>query len=281
MIFDYWGKRKLTEFALLQRAYSICMRRNGLNFRTGVRQMKKHSVFALVSIIILLAASPSAAEILYYITDLGSGTANAINNNGQVVGSSGAEAILFDTSGQGNSTNLGGGAALSINGSGQIVGRSGQNVTLFDPTGGLQNIILGDGIACSINGNGQIVGVSGPGFPGTGPKAKIFNTHTDLGGYWSAAYSNNDNGQIVGYATSIYRHSTLFDPTGQGNNTDLGTLTGYNGSEAHAINDYGDIVGFAGNYDEFGWCEEYTAVLFDETGGGSNINLGTLDGFSY
>jgi probable HAF family extracellular repeat protein len=75
-----------------------------------------------------------------------------------------------------------------------------------------------------------------------------------LGGWESMAYSINDNGQIVGYASSTpigYFHATLFDPTGNGNNIDLNTLIdpacGWTLIWAYSINDYGWIVGWGIN----------------------------------
>lgn len=66
-----------------------------------------------------------------------------------------------------------------------------------------------------------------------------------LGGDSSVAYSINNSGQIVGQATDADGHNraTLFDPTGSGNNIDLGGLAG--DSEARSINDKGQIVGQA------------------------------------
>jgi len=53
---------------------------------------------------------------------------------------------------------------------------------------------------------------------------------------------------------------------------DLGTLGG-NESGAYSINNQGQIVGYA--YDSSG---NFRATLFDPTGGGKNIDLGTLGG---
>jgi uncharacterized membrane protein len=64
----------------------------------------------------------------------------------------------------------------------------------------------------------------------------------------------------------------LFDPTGSGNNIDLGTLGGRE-SAAYSINDAGQIVGEAENI----WWS-WRAALFDQTGAGNNIDLGTLGG---
>ena len=99
----------------------------------------------------------------------------------------------------------------------------------------------------------------------------------DLGS--GAAGSINDNGQIVGYATSSsgYKYACLFDSTGNGNNIYLGTLSGLPDSVAASINNSGQIVGSAG--DSYGVSS--LACLFDPTGGGANIDLKSLNSQRY
>ncbi|MDP2932798.1 MAG: DUF3466 family protein, partial [bacterium] len=94
----------------------------------------------------------------------------------------------------------------------------------------------------------------------------------------SGTCSINNNGQIVGGAPNSfgYTRACLYDSTGGGNNTDLGTLGGLSWSVAFSINDNGQIVGSAQN--GFGYQH---ACLFDPTGNGANIDLGTLGGNSY
>jgi len=105
------------------------------------------------------------------------------------------------------------------------------------------------------------------------PKYEIIDLGT-LGGDQSAAKFINDRGQIVGsaYNQQGNRRATLFDSSGNGNNTDLGTLGGIN-SGIWSINDSGQIVGYAENQQGYG-----RATLFDPTGSGNNIDLGTLGG---
>jgi probable HAF family extracellular repeat protein len=109
-----------------------------------------------------------------------------------------------------------------------------------------------------------------------GLQAKIAYKVIDLGtlgGYqYSSASSINDAGQIVGEAFNSEddSHAALFDPTGAGNNIDLGTLGGGR-SEAYSINDAGQIVGRAQNSQG-----DWRATLFDPTGAGKNIDLNTL-----
>jgi len=137
----------------------------------------------------------------------------------------------------------------SINNTGQIAGGATKSdgilhATLFDSTGGDDNIDLGT-----------------------------------LGSVGSIAEAINDSGQIVGDAGNAedYIRAAFFDATGAGNNIDLGTLGGRH-STALSINNSGQIVGWAedsnGNWPQYG----YYATLFDSTGDGNNINLGTLGG---
>jgi probable HAF family extracellular repeat protein len=107
-----------------------------------------------------------------------------------------------------------------------------------------------------------------------------------LGSYqYSKATSINDNGQVVGYAyadaqdTSGIRRACLFDATGGGANTYLGTLGGFQ-SCAYSINNNGKIVGQAADSSNPTPMSSPYACLFDSTGSGNNKNLGTLGAFS-
>ena len=99
-----------------------------------------------------------------------------------------------------------------------------------------------------------------------------------LSGYQcSRAQSINDNGQIVGYACNENSYglitnqiACLFDSSGGGANTNLGTFGGSQ-SCAYSINNNGKIIGNAIDSDGSTY-----ACLFDSTGGGNNKNLGTL-----
>jgi probable HAF family extracellular repeat protein len=107
-----------------------------------------------------------------------------------------------------------------------------------------------------------------------------------LSGYqYSTAKSINDNGQIVGYAYNNvydlpdYRRACLFDSSGGGANTYLGTLGGFQ-SCAYSINNNGKIVGQATDSSDPTPLSSPYACLFDSTGSGNNKNLGTLSAFS-
>jgi len=89
----------------------------------------------------------------------------------------------------------------------------------------------------------------------------------DLGGVNSTAYSVNNSGQVVGQSNGT---ACLFDSTGGGSNTDLGSLGG-GWSTAESINNSGQIVG-VDNY-------LIRACLFITPS--TNKDLGTLPGDSF
>lgn len=237
--------------------------------------------------------------------------ARSINNNGQIVGwaeDSDLHACLFDSTGGGANIDLGAldgdfSSALSINDNGQIVGIVEifdpffiSYACLFDPTGGGDNTLLGSpfsvdpinssSYAYSINNSSEIVGqdVFRKSLFGefvTYNAACRYDLQSEgglpLDDDTSCALSINNNGQIVGWTslpTSAYR-ACLFDPTGGGDNTNLGTIDGYNYSKALSINDNGQIVGevFTPDFPE---PAIHHACLFDPTGQGNNIDLNTL-----
>ncbi len=78
-------------------------------------------------------------------------------------------------------------------------------------------------------------------------------------------YSINNNGQIVGESGGC---ATLFDPTGNQNNLDLGMLPDGVSSQARSVNDNGEIVGRV-----ILSTGHSRATMFDPTGQGNNIDL--------
>jgi probable HAF family extracellular repeat protein len=264
----------------------------------------KRQILSLAVVMAFLCPAGLRAEIAYKVTELGTlpgktrSNAYSINDAGQIVGEAYvtsmdlqylSRATLFGTTGAGNNIDLGtlGGnrsLAYCINDGGQIVGwadsQMNTHATLFDPTGEGKNIDLATrggrySWASSINDASQIVGHEDGHatlFDRTGAGNNI--DLGTLGGGSSWAYSINNAGQIVGQADG---RATLFDPTGAGNNIDLGTIAGYGYSCASSINEVGQIVGEA-RYGEECSEWEYRACIFDVTGAGKNIDLGTLGG---
>ncbi|HEY6514898.1 MAG TPA: DUF3466 family protein [Steroidobacteraceae bacterium] len=112
--------------------------------------------------------------------------------------------------------------------------------------------------ASSINNGGLIVGNSNYDITGSDGNTTASGMHavewqsgavTDLGGLqgadYSAAYSANDSGDVVGgsrtdQSSGAPTHAFLYH---QGAMTDLGTLAGDSSSSANSINDSGQIVG--------------------------------------
>lgn len=92
---------------------------------------------------------------------------------------------------------------------------------------------------------------------------------TKLGTY-IIAEAINDNGWIVGFS-HVSRQAYRIRPSPI---TGLGTLGGSQ-SYAYAINNNGKIVGEA-----YITLSLRRACLFDSTGGGENIDLGTIDGYA-
>jgi probable HAF family extracellular repeat protein len=149
--------------------------------------------------------------------------------------------------------------AVAVNNNGQVVGSS---WTLTGEThafswthaGGLVDLGTFGGTrteAYAVNEHGQVVGFSL--LPGDSefrafswtPAGGITDLGT-LGGSSSQAYAVNSRGQVVG--RSYYSHGTrathAFSRTPNGGMIDLGTLGGSQ-SEAHAVNDKGQVVGFS------------------------------------
>jgi probable HAF family extracellular repeat protein len=252
----------------------------------------------------------SAASGLYAITDLGTfggsqSSANAINNTGQIVGSADlggtntphiSHAFLY-SGGVMNDLGVLGvysngtvvvsvSVAFGINNNGQIVGdsrTSSQAIHAFLYDQG-QMTDLGtlpantQSEARSINDNGQIVGWTLP----AGPQHAFLYENgnmTDLGtlgGTASFAYCINNAGQFVGDSwTNTSGLSDIGYVYSNGVMTALGSLGVWPVIQALAINDSGQIVGYAGAVST-GGPTVTRGFLYS---GGSFTDLGNLGGF--
>ena len=228
-------------------------------------------------------------------------TAYAINDAGTIVGyaatSSGLQhAFRYAGGSMSDLGTLGGesSTAFAINRAGHIAGGSSTSTefegVLYEAwvqKGGAMTPIgtLPDGdmsYALGINNSGAITGVStistggAPEHPSQGfvYMDGVFTDIPTLGGLYSTGQAINDDGWVVGDASTTIdfgsghttRHAILFR---DGVVTDLGTFGGlYSGSEAHDINGLGQIVGWASDA-----LDTSRAFLFEA---GALLDLNTL-----
>jgi probable HAF family extracellular repeat protein len=146
--------------------------------------------------------------------------------------------------------------------------------------------------ASSINNRGDIAGgstTSGPSpFVGWVIGNKSAQTIETFGGPATLAYGSNDRGDVVGQSDTAALEANGVEYVSQafvsrhGVVTNLGTLPGFNNSQAYAINNGGTIVGWSYNQSPFGPFTEPTfrAFALDLTGPGAGVmrDLGTLGG---
>ena len=191
--------------------------------------------------------------------DLGSGSANAINNAGQVVGSNGdgfgcnGHAFLWTASGgMVDLGTLGGSScAYDINDAGQVVGESytasgAQRAFLWTAARGMIDLgTLGgpNSRAYGINNAGQVVGDSdGRAFLWTAANGMI-----DIGTLGGNSYASdiNDAGHVVGASSTASGAGHAFLWTAARGMIDLGTFVGATVpiSTAQAINNAGQVAG--------------------------------------
>jgi probable HAF family extracellular repeat protein len=264
--------------------------------------MNRHVSF-LAMLIICLVCNVSQA-ITYTVTDLGGGTARAINNLGQIVGDAGEYGSSVATVYNGSTMIALEGAFVSgenssatgINASGQIVGwhglsvgnraflYSGSSFTDLGTLGGMSSV------AYAINDSTQIVGRSYKADGSTHAFLYSSGTMTDIGalggiqngypgGTLSQANGINNSGQVIGgslvdkpgYSGGIM-HAFLYSG---GSMIDLGTLSTdmYSSSYATGINNNVQVIG----YSEITNASGQHSFLYSE---GSMIDLGTLGGFN-
>ena len=196
-----------------------------------------------------------------------------INASGQVTGwdytaDGSPRAFLSDPNG-GTLHDLGtlpgetGSRGSAVNDRGQVAGVSGTDTTILaflsEPNGGpLHGLGTTPGgrsaeSADGVNAAGEVTGRFGTGDGAvhaclSGPNGGALSDLGILpGGRNSAGYGVNASGQVAGWAdiaegSNTYHHAFLSGSNG-GTLQDLGTLSGVT-SEAHAVNDRGQVVGF-------------------------------------
>jgi uncharacterized membrane protein len=237
--------------------------------RAGETVMRgKHTLFSVAAVLLILSSPVFAYRQLIDLGTLGgtSSWASSINDKAQIVGwaydiTGNQRASVFDATGNGANINLGTLGASSntssascINNKGMIVGNitnsAGFTACLFDSTGNGANIDL----------------------------KSLSSLYPQ-----SSTYSINDSGIIVGYALDKNNGTcaVIFDNTGGGASKDLANhnipYQSYS-SCAYSINDDGKIVGRAiARNSGLGYSQH--ACLFDETGGGANIDLAKLNSY--
>lgn len=203
------------------------------------------SIFAVAA---LAGASP-----IYTLADLGtlggsSAMATALNAFGQAAGtltspSGSIYAISFP-----GMTNLGAGEANGINNAGQIAGTQqigGQTyATVW--SNGVATAVAGAGsYAMAINNSGNVAGMVvnyGEGSAFVSQNGTVVDLGTFSGGWWSAAYGLNDEGQAAGYGMTASGDFRAFIWTPGAGYVALGTLGGAN-SYAMAVNNSGMAAG--------------------------------------
>ncbi len=220
-------------------------------------------------------AAVAAASPIYVVASPATGY--AINSSGTVVGwaqnpSGNQQAFVSTSNGvKALSAPTTDGYAYGINNSGTVVGTTYVNGTahgtVWSPSGATD--LGANSYALAINNSGEVVGGNGSAFTVVNGQLQSLGSPQGIG--WSAAYGINDAGTVVGdgqLANGTFR-GMVWNP--DGSVVLLSTLGG-NSSQATAINNGGEIVGFASV--SSGYQHAFSTL------DGLMIDLGTLGGGS-
>lgn len=230
------------------------------------------SRWILAALVFAILISVSAAQTSYTLTDLGVLTKNgfsvarAVNVNGEVTGSEGAnnsnlsDVFLYSDGKMTSLGTLGGNSGIGngINSSGEIAGysqnSSGAYRAFLASSGKLSDLgDLGGGsaVAYAINDAGQVVGSAMTADGSNHPFLYSNGTMIDLGtlgspagtDYWNSAQGINNSGVVTGTSYNAKGNFRGF-VWNNGKMTQMGTLGGA-WSQAYAINNKGQITGIA------------------------------------
>jgi probable HAF family extracellular repeat protein len=255
-----------------------------------------------MGLFLIQAVATTAAAQTYTVTNVGSlggiSTGSALNNSGEVVGSSATDSTLdthafywTPSTGIVDMGTVGGNMseAFGINSLGTIVGTSNQidNGTgvpfVWTSATGFHELGL-NGDAYAVNDRGQIVAIAGNTQPAFVWSKSSGRTYLGtLGGTSTVPHAMNQQGQVVGYSftagNAVY-HAFLWNKsTGM---QDLGTLGGIN-SYGLGINRYDQVAGWATipgdsfNYHAFYWTHSKGMLDLGTFGGSISLALGIND----
>src|ERR1700733_10112126 len=224
---------------------------------------------------LLVFAAVAAANPIYVVASPATGY--AINSSGTVVGraenpSGNQQAFVSTSNGvKALSAATTDGYAYGINNAGTVVGTTYVNGTAHGTiwSGSAATDLGANSYALAINNSGEVVGGNGSAFTVVNGQLQSLGSPQGIG--WSAAYGINDGGTVVGdgqLANGTFR-GMVWSP--DGSVVLLGTLGG-NSSQATAINNGGELVGFASVSSGY----QHAFSMLD----GLMIDLGTLGGGS-
>lgn len=208
------------------------------------------------------------------VVDLGPAVAYGINNHSQIVGQAGFHVVWWNSTGVMQDLGTFGGThatATAINNNGQIVGTtyytvsgtswlSGERGFIWDPNAGSSLLPLYPGDSASrataLNDAGQVVGTAGTIAFGALPNSGHYSAQnivlwpnatstpanlvsiTGYSGYDGPRLAINNNEQVVGYGSLLWQGGTWIDL-----NSLLKPSLGWTISGAAALNDLGQVIG--------------------------------------